>query len=150
MRIRELVGLIVVSAAPVLAQSNLATTIEAMERKELNCLRTGNMAEFASLIAEDAIFLDARGSAGKAEVVRNSSEVRLQDFTMEDVHFLPLTPKSGILIYRLIESGTSHGRGFSARVNVSAVWVEREGTWLCVFSQETPARAPAEKTAAQN
>ena len=34
----------------------------------------------------------------------------------------------------------SHGKTFSDKVLVSAIWVERAGKWLCVFSQESSAR----------
>src|ERR1700682_5314639 len=118
----SLMGWIVVGAAPARAQGDLQATILAKERQELECLRSGNLAEFGSLLAEDAVFVDARGSAGKAEVVKNTAEVRLQDFAMEDVRFVPLSSKSGVLIYTLTETGTSHGEPFSSKVHVSAIW----------------------------
>ena len=147
LQISAVAAFAVLSAASARAQRDLQATILAKERQELNCLRTGNIAEFASLLAEDAVFVDAHGAAGKAEVVKNVAAFRLQDFVMEDVRFLPLSSRSGVLIYRAGETGTSHGKPFSAEVHVSAIWVEREGKWLCVFSQESAASRPAPKLA---
>jgi hypothetical protein len=123
------------------AQPNdLQTKVLAKERQGLDCLKTGNLAEFAALTAEDAIFVDAHGPANKAQVLKNTSEFRLTDYTIEDVHFVPLSSKSGLVTYKITESGTSHGKQFSAKVYVSSIWAERKGKWLCLFSQETSAR----------
>lgn len=59
---------------------------------------------------------------------------------MEHVRFVPLSAKSGLIAYKISETGTSHGKSFSAKVYVSAIWAERGGKWVCLFSQETAAR----------
>jgi len=59
---------------------------------------------------------------------------------MDDVRFVPVSADSGLIVYTLTESGTSHGKEFAAKVNVSALWLKRDGKWLCAFSQETAAR----------
>jgi hypothetical protein len=56
------------------------------------------------------------------------------------VKFIPLSAESGLIVYMLTESGTSHGKDFTARVHVSSLWIKRDGKWLCEFSQETGAR----------
>jgi hypothetical protein len=134
-------GLSLLMLTAALAQPDtLQSKILAKERQGLDCLKTGNLAEFAALTAEDAVFVDAHGPAGKAEVVKNTSEFRLDDYTIEDVKFTPLSSKSGLITYKLTESGTSHGKQFKAKVYVSSIWAERKGKWLCLFGQETSAR----------
>jgi len=113
-----LMGLIVLAVVPTRAQPELQATNLAKERQELDCLHTGNLAEFASLLAEDAVFVDSQGAAGKAEVVKNAADFRLQAYTIEDVRFVPLSSKSGLLIYKVSETGASHGKPFSAKVYV--------------------------------
>jgi hypothetical protein len=135
------IGVILMLAIAAFAQQNtLQSKILAKERQGLDCLKTGNLAEFAALTADDAVFVDAHGPASKAEVVKNTSEFRLDDYTIEDVKFVPLSSKSGLITYKLTESGTSHGKQFKAKVYVSSIWAERKGKWLCLFSQETTAR----------
>jgi len=117
----------------------LREQIAAQERAELDSLKTGDLTAFAAFLADDAIFVDAQGSASKAEIVKHTAELRLHEYTMADVRFVPLSPQSGLIVYTLTESGTSHGKEFSARVHVSALWFRRGGKWLCAFSQETGA-----------
>ena len=124
-------------------QGTLEKQILAKERQGLDSLKTGNLSEFAALTADNAIFVDPHGPAGKAVVLKNTSEFRLNDYTIEDVHFLPLSAKSGLITYKITESGTSHGRQFKATVYVSSIWEQRHGKWQCLFSQETAARQPA-------
>jgi hypothetical protein len=61
---------------------------------------------------------------------------------MEDIHFIPLTDNSGIVIYKLTQKASAGGREFTSVVHSSATWVQRDGKWVSVFSQETPARTP--------
>jgi hypothetical protein len=99
----------------------LQDEIVAQERAELDSLKTGDMATFANLLAEDSVFVDSRGTAGKAVVVEHSANVRLHDYSITDVQFVALSAESGLMVYHLEESGTSHGKEFSAKVLVSAL-----------------------------
>jgi hypothetical protein len=118
----------------------LREQIVAKERQELEALKSGNTQEFASLIAEDAVFVDPRGTASKAEVVGHIGDFKLLEFSMDDIKFVALSDTSGVIAYKLTEKGTSHGREFTSTAYASAVWVQKDGKWVCVFSQETPAR----------
>jgi ketosteroid isomerase-like protein len=125
--------------SPKLAAAVLREEITLHERAGLDALKTDDHAAFAASIADDAIFIDAQGTARKAVVVKNTAAFRLRDYTMTDITFLPLSADSGLIAYKLASTGTSHGHDFAATVYVSALWVKRNGTWLCAFSQETPA-----------
>ncbi len=118
----------------------LREQIIAQERAELDALKTGDLTTFAASTADGAIFVDVHGAASKAEVVEHTAAFRLNEYTMDDVRFVPVSPDSGLIVYTLSESGTSHGKEFSSRVYVSSLWLKRSGRWLCVFSQETAAR----------
>ena len=120
--------------------SSLQQKIVAKEREELDALKTGDHQAFANLLADDAVFLDPHGPGTKAEVVEHTADLRLLEYTMENVKFVPLSAKSGLIAYKLTEKGTSHGKEFTAQAYASAIWTERGGKWLCLFSQETPAR----------
>jgi hypothetical protein len=114
--------------------------IVAKEREELDTLKTGDAHLFASLLADDALFVDAQGPATKAEVVKHVAEFRLTEYLMEDVRFVSLSNDSGLIAYKITENGVSHGKEFSARVYISALWTIRQGKLVCVFSQETGSR----------
>lgn len=120
--------------------SSLREQVLAQERAELDSLKFRDLAKFSGFLADDAVFVDAHGSASKAEIVQHTAEFRLHEYTMDDVRFAPVSADSGMIVYTLTESGTSHGKEFSAKVYVSALWLKRDGKWLCAFSQETAAR----------
>jgi hypothetical protein len=121
-------------------QSSLEQQIVSKEREGLDALKTGNVELFGNLTAEDAVFVDAHGPASKAEVLKHVAGFKLVDYSMDDVRFVRLSAKSGLITYKINEKGFSHGREFSALVYVSALWTKRGSKWVCVFSQETAAK----------
>ena len=122
------------------AQQSLQDKVVGKERQGLEALKDGKVQEFAELTADEAVFLDDHGSATKTEVVQHVGNFKLIDFSMDEIKFIPLSDRAGIVAYKLTEKGSSHGREFNAVVYASAVWTERNGKWLCLFSQETPAK----------
>jgi hypothetical protein len=122
------------------AKESLQEQIVQKERQELDTLKSGNTQEFASLIADEAVFVDQRGTAGKSEVVAHVTDFKLLEYTMEDIKFVQLSARSGVIAYKLVEKASAHGREFTATAYASAVWTERNGKLVCVFSQETPAK----------
>jgi hypothetical protein len=118
----------------------LQQQIVSKEREELETLKTGDLKHFAELLADDAIFVDDHGAASKSEIVEHTAEFKLTEYTIDDVKFVPLTATSGLISYKIIEKGNSHGKEFAAQVYVSALWAKRGGKIVCVFSQETAAK----------
>jgi ketosteroid isomerase-like protein len=116
--------------------------IVSKEREGLEALKTGDLERFASLTADEAVFVDTQGPAGKAQVLKNVIGFTLTEYSMEDVKFVPISANSGLISYKITETGVSHGKNFTAQVYVSSIWTERGGKWVCLFSQETAARRP--------
>jgi hypothetical protein len=110
------------------------------EREGLEALKSGKLELFGDLTAEDAVFVDAAGPATKAQVMSNVAGFQLTEYTMDDVRFVAISEKAGLISYTITEKGVSHGHEFAAHVYVSSVWAERGGKWVCLFSQETAAR----------
>jgi ketosteroid isomerase-like protein len=119
---------------------SLRDQIVAHERAGLDALKPGDLTTFGASTADDAVFVDAHGPASKAEVMEHTAAFRLHDYTMDDVRFVEVSADSGLIVYTLTESGSSHGKEFSAKVYVSSLWLKRGGKWVCAFSQETTAR----------
>lgn len=116
--------------------------IVAKEREGLEALKSGKLELFGDLTAEDAVFVDAAGPATKAQVMSNVAGFQLTEYAMDDVRFVAISEKAGLISYTITEKGVSHGHEFVAHVYVSSVWTERGGRWVCLFSQETAARPP--------
>ena len=114
--------------------------IVAKEREGLDALKTGEVDKFGRITADEAIFVDAQGSATKAQVLKNVAGFTLTDYSMESIQFLRLSKKSGLISYKIHEKGVSHGKEFAAQAYVSSIWKQRGNGWFCLFSQETGAR----------
>jgi len=121
----------------------LQQEIIAHERAGLDAFKTGDIKAFSDSTAEDAVFIDSGGIATKAEVLEHVAGFRLTDYTMADIKFVALSADSGLIAYRLTETGNSHGHDFTVRVYISSLWAKHSGKWLCEFSQETAVRQPA-------
>jgi hypothetical protein len=119
---------------------SLQEQIVAKEREELDALKSGRLDVFSSLLADEAIFLNPYGPSPKAEVVKHVADLKLIDYSMDNIQYVPVGEKTGLIIYKLTQKGTSGGREFSSTVHISALWTQRQGKWVCLFSQETPVR----------
>ena len=113
--------------------------ILAKEREGLDALKAGNVARFGELTADEAILVDSSGPASKAQVLKNVAGFQLMDYSIDNVQFLPLSPDTGLIQYKIDEKGVSHGHEFAAKAYVSSIWTERDHQWLCLFSQESAA-----------
>jgi ketosteroid isomerase-like protein len=122
------------------SDSAMERQIISSEREGLDALKTGDLQRFADLTADEAVFVDAHGSASKAQVLQNVAGFTLKVYSMEDVKFVPISPNSGLISYKASETGVSHGKEFTVQVYVSSIWTERGTKWVCLFSQETAAR----------
>jgi hypothetical protein len=122
------------------SESSLQQKIVAKEREGLDALKAGNLELFGNLTADDAVFVDTHGPASKAQVLKNVAGFRLTEYSIEDVRFVAISSKSGLISYKIGEKGVSHGKEFAAQVYVSSVWAKRGGQWVCLFSQETAAK----------
>jgi hypothetical protein len=121
---------------------SLQQQIVAKESEGLDALKTGHVEIFASLTADEVVFVDAAGPATKAEVMKNVAGFTLTDYSMEDVRFVQLSAESGLISYKVHEKGVSHGHEFAGQAYISSIWAQRAGKWQCLFSQETAARMP--------
>jgi hypothetical protein len=129
------------TATPAVA-SSLEKQVIAKEREGLEALKTGNPERFAALTADDAILVDDHGPATKAQVMKNVANFTLTDFSMEDIHFVPIASDTGLISYTITESGNSHGHQFRTQAYISSIWTRRGADWVCLFSQETGVRKP--------
>jgi len=114
--------------------------IVAKERAGLDALKAGDLETFGNLTADDAVLIDARGPANKAQVLKNVAGFKLLDYSMENVKFMPISAKAGLITYKINEKGNSHGKEFAAQAYVSSIWTKRRKIWVCTFTQETAAK----------
>jgi len=128
------------SPSPTTEENSLGQQILSKERAELDALKAGDFTTFGNLIADEAVFVDALGTASKAEVLKHTQGFKLADYKIEDEKFLAVSADTGMISYYITEKGASHGKEFTAHVYVSALWTKRANDWVCLFSQETAAK----------
>jgi hypothetical protein len=128
---------LLITHAEIFTKDSMQQQIVAKESEELDALKSGDLNVFASLLADEAVFLNARGPSSKAEVVKHVAEFKLLEYSIDDVRFVPVSKNSGLITYKLTEKGAVHGKEFTDHVYISALWTERGSKWVCLFSQET-------------
>ena len=87
------------------ADDSLEQQIVAKEREGLDALKAGDLTLFGNLTADDAVFVDSRGPAGKAQVMSNVAGFRITEYTMADVKYLRISRDSGLISYKITEKG---------------------------------------------
>jgi ketosteroid isomerase-like protein len=123
-------------------KSSMEQQIVAKEREGLDGLKIRDLARFGDLTADDAVFADAKGLASKAEILRNVGGFRVVEYSGDKMEFRAISKNTGLIVYKITEKGTSHGKEFAAQVYVSSIWTQRNGKWVCLFSQEPKPQRP--------
>jgi hypothetical protein len=120
-------------------EKSMEEQIISHEREGLDALKGGDLEKFGNLTAEEAVMVDAKGAASKAQVLKNVAGFKLTDYTMEEVKFLPISAGTGLISYKITEKGVSHEKEFTAQAYISSIWTARGDKWVCLFSQESAA-----------
>jgi hypothetical protein len=91
------------------------------------------------LLAEDFVGMYDFGFFTKLEWVKQIDEqYTLDDYTMRDIKLLHPSPKVALLLYTATCKGTGEWAEFCSHASrISDLWVERDGSWLDLFSQDT-------------
>jgi len=134
------------SEAGLIPADELQQQVIAAERAGFDALKRGDLAQFANLTADEAVFVDDHGPADKTEVLKHVAGFTITEYSMEEIRFVPISSNTGLISYKCAEKGNSHGHDFSALVYVSSVWTKRGNGWVCLFSQETAVRKPPATT----
>ena len=122
-------------------EGNIERLVVGLENQVLQGYVQKNRETVAPLIADD--FQDV-GEYGVWDKERSLQEIAdptslTQSLSMSQVHFARLAPTVVLLTYRLAEIEMDHGMAVPSTKYISSVWVHRDGRWLNVLGQETPA-----------
>jgi hypothetical protein len=91
--------------------------------------------------APDFITVTGTGVVGRAtsEASAMDANVRFDQCELSgfDVHFV--AENAALITYHVKASGLDHGKAFHLDSYASSLWLKRDGKWLNVFYQATPA-----------
>jgi hypothetical protein len=127
--------------APVAANGAVAQRLVTEERVSWDLAIQRNAGAYRALHAPDFITVTGDGVVGKAasEASAMDARVRFDQCALSgfDVRFV--APNAALVTYHVKAAGLDHGKAFRLDSYASSLWMKRNGAWLNVFYQATPA-----------
>ncbi|MFN3259886.1 MAG: DUF4440 domain-containing protein [Pikeienuella sp.] len=109
----------------------------ALEREVWEALRRGDAAADAALLSEDFVGVYPDGFAGRAaHAAQLSAGPSIARYEIGDARMIALGEGAALLSYEALYAKPG---GADQRMFVSSLWALRDGRWLNIFSQDTPA-----------
>jgi hypothetical protein len=97
---------------------------------------------FKKFVASDGWSVDPGGPMSVAEFEKNLGQVKIEPgWKISGSKLLWLNDSAAVHVYRWTGKGTFMGQAFGD-THASTAWAKRDGKWLAVFHQETPAAPP--------
>jgi len=111
------------------------------EKEVWEALKHKDKAADSRLLADDFVGLYGTGFAAKAEHVNQMDEkYTIESYKLQDAKVLRLSPTTALVLYKSTCNGSGAWEQYCSRSDyVSSLWVERDGHWLNLFSQDTTA-----------
>lgn len=111
----------------------------ALETQVWTALQTGNADADTALLAEDFVGVYPTGISDRAGHVDQLVQgPTVAEFELFDAQLIGVSPHDALLVYRAEYRRTGSGPDREAMF-VSSLWSERDGRWVNIFSQDTPA-----------
>jgi len=110
---------------------SLRTLNNAYVKKDIEAMK--------KLMSDDHLAILGSGQRQtKEEHLKSLADLKLTEYTMDDVKSFMPTKDTVIVTYKSNVKGTFKGTELPSRIMASSVWANRNGTWLEVLYQETP------------
>lgn len=133
--------LVVAVRAPAAAQQDLTTSLSTIEKALWQAWKDHDAAPFEKYLTDDAVNVSADGvTTGKAtflEMLR-SQPCDVNGFTFSDWAVHRVTDDVAILTYSATQDGSCGGETLASSLNVSSVYVRKDGMWMSAAYHETP------------
>ena len=98
---------------------------------------------FANMVANDAIEVVDVGIQDKAASVAGVKEFEPSEVVFNDWKYVSIDKDAYVIVYNANVKGKFQGKEFAPQtVRASSAWAVRDGKWLAVFHQESPAKPP--------
>jgi hypothetical protein len=135
------------AASPATAATSANDAIIAQEKQVWDAIKNKDFDGFASMLADDQIYISDDGSHDKADTIKGVKELALTDVALSDWKVMSLDKEAALVTYTLNMKGTANGKPLpSVPYRASTAWMKRNGKWMALYHQDTevaPAPAPA-------
>jgi hypothetical protein len=121
------------------------------EKEVWEALKHKDKAAATHLLADDFVGMYDFGFFNKSEWVKQIDDVySVDDYTISNPKVLHLSPTTALLLYTATCKGTGAWADYCSQTSrISDLWVERNGEWLDLFSQDTTAAGSEQEMSAQ-
>lgn len=118
----------------------------ALEKQYWNAIKAKDAATAASLSDETCVVVGAQGvgeldRATLAKMMKTGN-YELRDYTIGDVHMLPISDDVVTMAYKVKEDLLVEGQPIQLEAYDASVWVKRNGNWVCATHTESLAGDP--------
>lgn len=122
----------------------VAQRLIAKERASWNLAIQRNAAAYRALHASDFITVTGGGVVGKAasEASAMDAQVHFDRCALASFDVRFVAQNAALVIYHVEAAGLDHGKAFRLDSYASSLWMKRNGAWLNVSYQATPAARP--------
>ena len=117
----------------------------AKEKEVWEGLKNKDKAAAARLLADDFVGMYDFGYFSKPEWIKQIDEqYSIDDYTIGQPKLLRPSPTTSLLLYKSTCKGTGEWAEYCSHTQyISDLWVQRDGKWQALFSQNTQAAPPA-------
>ena len=114
----------------------------ALEKASWEAWKARDASFYERTLSDDHMDVHGFGIADKAAVVATvaSPACVVEGYTLDGFRFRPLGDDAAMLTYRAEQKTTCNGKAVPSPVWVSSVYARRNGRWVNVLFQQTPAR----------
>ncbi len=111
------------------------------EKEDWDALKRKDKVAASRLLADDFVGMYDGGLINKSEWLKQiDDQYSVDDYTITEPRVSHPSPTTALLLYTATCKGTGAWAEFCSHpVRISDLWVERNGEWLAVFSQDTTA-----------
>ena len=118
-----------------------SATIERLEKAFWQSMVDKDADKAATMIADDSLVVGPEGAMriGPEEYKRMTEEGQweLDRFELSDVNVVFPNEDTGIIVYKVHQTGTMRGQEMDLNCADSSTWVREGGDWKCALHTET-------------
>jgi len=136
----KLAALLLCATATVYAAepSSLLASLAAKEHAVWSALQQKDVAGFKAMLGADCTQIDDTGINSCQDFAASIPDLDFTDVKLADFRVIQLDLNTAVLIYHATAHYAFKGTPMMEDLNMSTLWVKREGDWFAAFHQETP------------
>jgi hypothetical protein len=126
-------------ALAISAAAQKTPDFQAMEKGAWDAFGKGEGKYFQNLIADDAVL-----SSTKADFIKyvNSKPCEVKSYSFSNFKTTMIDANAALVTYNAVQDATCGGKAQPAKMEVSTIYVKRNGKWLAFHHQESEMMGP--------